>query len=71
MTYAEAVALRDAINAALLSGAGVSSLQVGDRTITYESPADARRMLNQLNRDIAAYNNKAANRNPSRVTPRW
>lgn len=71
MTYAEAIALRDAIEANLLAGAGIASVQIGDRQITYKSAQGARELLSQLNRDIAAYENRQVNRNPSVVTPRW
>lgn len=71
MTYADAVALRDALEAALLSGAGVSSVQIGDRTVTYQSASAARSALSQLNRDIAAYERGASNINPHVSTPRW
>lgn len=71
MTYAEAIAIRDAIEDSLLSGAGIQSVQIGDRQITYSSEMDARRMLNQLNRDILAYERRQSNINPEIRTPRW
>ena len=71
MTYAEAITLRDALEAALLSGGGLASVQIGDRTVTYQSASAARSALNQINRDILAFERRSANVNPSVVTPRW
>jgi len=71
MTYAELVTLRGALEDALTSGAGAASVQIGDRQITYAGITDVRRALAQVNRDIAAYDNRAANRNPHISTPRW
>ena len=70
MTYAEAKAIRSAIEASLLSGAGVSSIQIGDRQVTY-NPLRAAELLAQLNRDIAAYERKASNLNPHVKIPDW
>lgn len=64
MTYAEAVALRDAIEAKLLEGAGVSLIQIGDRQVTY-NPFRAEETLARLNRDIAAHERRQSGLNPS------
>ena len=71
MTYAEALTMRDALEAQLLAGAGLASVQIGDRTITYQTQAQARSALNQLNRDILSYERRSANINPTVSTPRW
>lgn len=71
MDYSEAVALRDALETALLTNVGVSSVTYDGKTVTYQSTNQARTQLAQLNRDIAAYNRRASNINPSVSRPRW
>ena len=71
MTYAEAVAFIAAYENALTSGAGVRTLQIGDRQITYASDTDSEKLYNRALRDVAAYQNRAANRNPTISTARW
>lgn len=73
MTYAEAVSLKAAIEAALLtsSTAGAVSVSHGDRSITYSSKADARAALAELNRSIQTYSRKSRNRNPEWRSPIW
>ena len=71
MTYTEAVALRTAIEASLLSGAGTKSVTIGDRTITYSDRAEMQNMLAQLNRDIENYDRRTAGQDPSWKRPRW
>ena len=71
MNITQATALRDALEEALLSGAGVASVQVGDRTVTYQTPAQAKSALAQINRDIAAYARRVSGVNPSVSRPRW
>ena len=71
MTYAEALELRSELESALSSGAGVASVSMGDRTITYKSADGMRQALAQINRDIAAYQRRASNANPSVSRARW
>lgn len=69
MTYAEAVAYRSTLEAAF--AAGELSVSIGDRSVTYKNSEALRVALNQINRDIAAYENRLANRNPGISRPRW
>jgi len=71
MDIAAALSLRDELEASLLSGAGVVSIQLGDRTITYETTAQATAALSKLNRDILAYQRRNAGVNPNTSRPRW
>ena len=71
MTYAEALTLRAALESAQLSGAGVVSVQIGDRQVQYSNGTEARRVLNLLNRDIAAYENRRRGRNPHVSRATW
>lgn len=54
----------------MLSGAGIISVQIGDRQVTY-GKGDVEGILNQLNRDIAAFERRASNVNPEIRTPKW
>lgn len=69
MTYAEAVEYLAALEAA--SANGTSMVQIGDRIVRYDTIDDMRAYMANLRRDIAAYENRAANRNPNIATPRW
>lgn len=60
MTYAELIEYRDKLQAAQLESGGVASVSMGDRTITYTSPAQLQGALNQVNRAIARHGQKAA-----------
>jgi len=73
MTYAEAVSLKSAIETALLtaSTAGAVNVSHGDRSITYNSPAAARGILAELNRNIQRYSRKSKNQNPDWRSPKW
>jgi len=71
MDIAAAISLRDALEASILSGAGVVSIQHGDRTVTYETTAQATAALNKLNRDILAYQRRQSGVNPNVSRPRW
>ena len=71
MTYAEAITLRGALEDALLSGAGMTSVQIGDRSITYQTAGQAQKALAEVNRSIVAYERRASNLNPSVVRPTW
>lgn len=71
MTYADAITLRDALEAALLSGAGARTVIVGDRTISYNSAADVRQALAEVNRSIAVYNRRSAGQNPNASRAKW
>ena len=71
MTYAEAVTLRSALEAPLLSGAGMTSVQIGDRSITYQTAGQAQKALAEVNRSILAYERRQANLNPSISRPSW
>lgn len=73
MTYAEAITLKQAIEAALLtsSASGAVTVSHGSRSITYSSQEDAMATLGALNRDIATYNRRKKNQNPYARTARW
>ena len=73
MTYAEAVSLKSAIEAALLtsSTAGAVNVSHGDRSITYSSQSHAQTALAELNRSIQTYSRKKKNRNPDWRSPIW
>jgi len=70
MTYAELITLRDAIEDAMVSGAGISSIQIGDRSITY-NPVRAEQMLARVNRDITAYERRSRGVNPHVSRVKW
>jgi hypothetical protein len=73
MTYAEALTLKAAIEAALLTSAtsGVVSVSHNNRSTTYASKAEARAALAEINRSIQTYKRKSAGQNPQWRTPRW
>lgn len=70
MTYAEALTLRANLEAALTAGGAYSVIQIGDRQVTYSS-FRARELLAEVNRDIAAYENRSAGRNPTVKVAKW
>lgn len=70
MTYAEALTLRGNIESALSEGGAYAVVQIGDRSVTY-STQKARDLLAQVNRDIAAYESRAAGRNPTVKVAKW
>ena len=70
MTYAEALTLRAQLEAALRTGAGIASLQIGDRQVVY-SKEKATNLLAQINRDILTYERRASNINPEIRRPQW
>lgn len=71
MTYAQAVAHRDALEAALLTSVGVVTVSSGEDSITYQNEGAARAALARLNRDIQAYERRAAGQNPFWSRPKW
>lgn len=70
MTYAQALTLRDSLEASLLSGAGVHSATIGDKSVTFGTDR-AKVLLSQLNRDIQAYKYRASNLNPRKSQAIW
>ena len=70
MTYAEAISTRSAIEAAILAGAGVAQVSIGDRSITYRAES-FRSMLAMLNRDIDEYERRSRNRNANTQRVKW
>ena len=73
MTYVEAIALKAAIEAALLtaSTSGAVSVTHNGRSITYANRQQASANLAELNRSIQAYSRRSANRNPHVQSPIW
>lgn len=71
MTYADAITLQAALEAALLSGGGTRSVTIGDRTISYSSTAEIRNALAEVNRNIQAFTRRANGQNPHWSRPKW
>jgi len=70
-SYAEVVALRDALWDSLLNGGGATSITIGDRQISYGSTDDMFNHINQLNRTIQVYDRRTASRNPYTIKAKW
>ena len=70
MTYAEALAIRSAIEDAILAGAGIAQVTIGDRSISYRAES-FKSMLSMLNRDINSYENRSRNKNPNVQRVKW
>ena len=72
MTHQELLDLQDALETALLTGSSTLQVQIGDRSVRYNTLEDINKALALVNRSLCRYNRSTSGaKYPGITTPRF